>query len=172
MDFKDRIANNLNRKKLNIINQTPTTLIVDVERADSDVIEEGTVINAQLFKDFQNEIINEIPTKISQLTNDMGFLTEQQDIDAKLESSNIIAGTNISLTTVGNDVTINSTGVSLVKVWQGNTKLGGQFTIPDGTMSRYKYYIFVTSDGVFNAHYAGNDYNPDTSDGDYNDFWL
>ena len=55
MEFKDRKGKNLNRKKLKIISQTPTELIVDMERFD-EVEEEGTKIDASVFNTFQSEI--------------------------------------------------------------------------------------------------------------------
>lgn len=55
MEFKDRKGQHLNRKKLKIISQSPTELIVDMERFD-DVEEEGTKIDAEVFNAFQTEI--------------------------------------------------------------------------------------------------------------------
>lgn len=55
MEFKDRQGNHLNRKKLKIISQSPTEMIVDMERYDN-ATEEGTQINAQVFNNFQSEI--------------------------------------------------------------------------------------------------------------------
>lgn len=55
MEFKDRKGKNLNRKKLKIISQTPTELVVDMERFD-EVEEEGTKIDASVFNTFQSEI--------------------------------------------------------------------------------------------------------------------
>ena len=55
MEFKDRTGKNLNRKKLKIISQSPTEMIVDMERFD-EANEEGTKINASVFNTFQQEI--------------------------------------------------------------------------------------------------------------------
>ena len=55
MEFKDRTGENLNRKKLKIISQSPTEMIVDMERFD-EANEEGTKINASVFNTFQQEI--------------------------------------------------------------------------------------------------------------------
>ncbi len=55
MEFKDRKGRFLNRKKLKVISQTPTEIIVDVERYDEPT-EEGTKIDASVFNDFQNQI--------------------------------------------------------------------------------------------------------------------
>lgn len=55
MEFKDRKGKFLNRKKLKVISQTPTEIIVDVERYDEPT-EEGTKIDASVFNDFQNQI--------------------------------------------------------------------------------------------------------------------
>ena len=62
-----------------------------------------------------------IPTKTSDLTNDSGFLTSipseyinetelSTALTPKLEATNIIAGTNVTLTKDGNNITINATG--------------------------------------------------------------
>ena len=55
MEFKDRQGQNLNRKKIKIISQTPTEIIADIERYDT-VTEEGTLINAEVFNKFQTQI--------------------------------------------------------------------------------------------------------------------
>lgn len=55
MSFTNRTGQNLNRKKIIIINQTPNEIIADIERADT-VTEEGTPINATIFNKFQEEI--------------------------------------------------------------------------------------------------------------------
>lgn len=55
MEFKDREGKFLNRKKLKVISQTPTEIIVDVERCDEPT-QEGTKINAGVFNDFQSQI--------------------------------------------------------------------------------------------------------------------
>lgn len=47
MEFIDRQGQNLNRKKLTIISQTPTEMIVDVARYDN-ATTEGTPINANV----------------------------------------------------------------------------------------------------------------------------
>ncbi len=224
MIFKNRESTNKNRKRIKIISQTPKEIIADIERADSDVTEVGTLINAQVFNDFQSEINsavstsqnalntaatantksdtaiatansaktesetaltlaneakeiaqgieNQIPTRTSELINDSGFSTTQLDVTSKLEASNIIAGTNISLTKNGNDVTINSRGASLVRIWQGNTKLGERINISSNTMPQYKYFLFVTTKGVFLGNCVGAECNSDTSDGDYNNYLI
>lgn len=56
MEFKDRQGENLNRKRLEIIRQTPTQLIVDVFSAASNVTEYGTPINAETLTMLQDEL--------------------------------------------------------------------------------------------------------------------
>ena len=63
-EFKDRQGTNLNRKRLKIISQTPTEMIVDVERADTPS-QEGTPINASVFNGFKDEINIATNTAIS-----------------------------------------------------------------------------------------------------------
>ena len=55
MIFQDRQGTNLNRKKIKIISQTKDEIIADIERADT-VTQEGTIINAQVFNQFQESI--------------------------------------------------------------------------------------------------------------------
>lgn len=55
MIFQNRQGSNLNRKRLRIISQTAEEMIVDVERADSPIVE-GTPINASTMNQFQSEI--------------------------------------------------------------------------------------------------------------------
>lgn len=62
MVFKDREGKNLNRKRLEIVSQTPTQLVVDVFSAASDVTEYGTPINAQTLTTLQNEIDDKLAT--------------------------------------------------------------------------------------------------------------
>ena len=57
MEFKDRTGENLSRKKIIIINQTPTEIIADIVRADSPE-EEGTPINASVFSKFEETVKN------------------------------------------------------------------------------------------------------------------
>lgn len=59
MEFKDRQGLDLNRKRLKIVSQTPTEMIVDVERYDK-VSEEGTRLNAETLNRFQQEIKDQI----------------------------------------------------------------------------------------------------------------
>ena len=55
--YKNRIGNNLNRRKLTIVSQTPNEMIVDVERADSiEQGNEGTPITASTLNSFEDRI--------------------------------------------------------------------------------------------------------------------
>lgn len=55
MKFFNRTGENLNRKKIKIISQTPEEIIADIERYDNPV-NEGTKIDAETFNQFQLEI--------------------------------------------------------------------------------------------------------------------
>ena len=230
MEFKNRQGSHPNRKILNIISQTPTQIVVDVERDNTGVTEEGTPINAEVFNTFQAEITTavstantanttsqnaknvadeaktlagqantnsstavttateaktlassantksdtavstanvaktestsalaiateaktkaesiegQIPTKTSQLTNDSNFATTAM-LDPKLESTNIIAGSNIELTKNGKNVTITalSGGVGNITM-NGSTTTSPKFYAPtSGGGSGYRdiYY--------------------------------
>lgn len=58
MEFENRIANHINRRKIKIISQTPTEIIADIERADENVSNTGTPINANTFARLEN-LVNE-----------------------------------------------------------------------------------------------------------------
>ena len=94
MEFKNRQGSHPNRKILNIISQTPTQIVVDVERDNTGVTEEGTKLTAEVFNTFQNEIKAEIAESTERL------------LEPKLESENIVAGSNIEVTKNGKNVTI------------------------------------------------------------------
>lgn len=71
MEFENRIANHINRRKIKIISQTPTEIIADIERADENVTNQGTLINAQTFLDMQAEIQSALDT----VSNGIGTFT-------------------------------------------------------------------------------------------------
>ncbi len=56
MEFKNREGKNLNRKRLEVISQTPNQLIVDVFSEASNITEYGTPINAETLNTLQDEI--------------------------------------------------------------------------------------------------------------------
>lgn len=56
MVFKDRKSQNPNRRKLKIVSQGPNEIIADIERADTNVTEPGTPINAKLLNDWNTAI--------------------------------------------------------------------------------------------------------------------
>ncbi len=59
--FADRVGNNLNRRKLTIVSQTPNEMIVDVTREDSDITSEGSKLTASKL----NEVFNEIKSELN-----------------------------------------------------------------------------------------------------------
>lgn len=59
--FADRVGNNLNRRKLTIVSQTPNEMIVDVTREDSDITSEGSKLTASKL----NEVFNEIKAELN-----------------------------------------------------------------------------------------------------------
>ena len=50
MEFVDRVAEHLNRRKLTIISQTPTEIIADISRAEGTVNKPGTPLTADNLK--------------------------------------------------------------------------------------------------------------------------
>ena len=59
--FADRVGNNLNRRKLTIVSQTPNEMVVDVTRDDSDITSEGSKLTASKL----NEVFNEIKSELN-----------------------------------------------------------------------------------------------------------
>jgi len=55
--FEDREGNNLNRKKIKIVSQTPTEIIADIERADN-MSKEGSKIDAETLNNFMAYVNN------------------------------------------------------------------------------------------------------------------
>ena len=68
--FADRVGNNLNRRKLTIVSQTPNEMVVDVTRDDSDITSEGSKLTASKL----NEVFNEIKSELN--SQDKGFQTQ------------------------------------------------------------------------------------------------
>ena len=60
--FENRVGENLNRRKLTIISQSPNELIVDVDRLDKNITTEGTKINAETLNSKFQSILNQINT--------------------------------------------------------------------------------------------------------------
>ena len=64
-DFEDRISTHPNRRKLTIVSQTPTEIIADVSRYDTNVTEPGTKINASDLQDIVDKV-KDLEAKIGQ----------------------------------------------------------------------------------------------------------
>lgn len=61
-NFFNRESNNTNRRKLKIVSQTDTEFVADIERADDNVVVEGSPINAETFNGFETRL-EDIETK-------------------------------------------------------------------------------------------------------------
>lgn len=66
--FKNRQSENPNRRRLTIVEQQGNEMLVDVERADTNVTEEGTPINADVLNQWNN-IIDESNSKSTNAVN-------------------------------------------------------------------------------------------------------
>lgn len=64
-NFVDRVSTHPNRRKLTIISQSPTEIIADVSRYDTDVTQQGTKISASDLQDIVDKV-NDLETKIGQ----------------------------------------------------------------------------------------------------------
>lgn len=84
-NFSNRVSNNTNRKKLKIVEQSDTELIVDVERADDNVVNVGTKITAETFNAFDERIL-------SAESNSTSAKTAAEAAEASAEKAQSIAG--------------------------------------------------------------------------------
>ena len=64
-NFVDRVSTHPNRRKLTIISQSPTEIIADVSRYDTEVTQQGTKISASDLQDIVDKV-NDLETKIGQ----------------------------------------------------------------------------------------------------------
>ena len=94
MEFKDRQGQNLNRKKIKIISQTPTEIIADIERYD-DATEEGTLINANVFNTFQAQI-DQASIKASSALSNVNDANNKSD-EAKINANEALTKAKTAL---------------------------------------------------------------------------
>ncbi len=64
-NFVDRVSTNPNRRKLTIVSQSPTEIIADVSRYDTDVTQTGTKISASDLQDIVDKV-KDLEAKIGQ----------------------------------------------------------------------------------------------------------
>lgn len=95
MEFKDRQGQNLNRKKIKIISQSPTEIIADIERYDT-VTEEGTQINAEVLNTFQAQI-DQADYEASSALSIVNVANNKSD-EAKINASEALTKANTALT--------------------------------------------------------------------------
>ena len=95
MEFKDRQGQNLNRKKIKIISQSPTEIIADIERYDT-VTEEGTQINAEVLNTFQAQI-DQAGYEASSALSIVNVANNKSD-EAKINASEALTKAKTALT--------------------------------------------------------------------------
>ena len=64
-NFVDRVSTHPNRRKLTIVSQTPTEIIADISRYDTNITEPGTRINASDLQDIVDKV-KDLEAKIGQ----------------------------------------------------------------------------------------------------------
>lgn len=115
----------------------------------------GEQVEEYLDKIANDELINEvtglIPTKVSELENDMGYLTEIPDVQIPIESGD---GTSLVLGTNGNSVEARLNGSTLLK-------LSTQVTIETQVFIGSKVAIGAKSDNTFYRIEIGTALNSD-----------
>lgn len=86
--FKDLSGENVNRRKLKIINQTAEEMVVDVELDEG--ITEGTPITAKIMQDMYNNVknlegvkerVSAIESKLEKVSNDDETLTVNSNLN-------------------------------------------------------------------------------------------
>lgn len=95
--FQDRVSENPNRRKLNIISQTPNTIIADIERADTVVGDNvGTPISAAILNEWDSTVAEAKKDSASALvlansantTSEEALRVAQQSVDDATEAKN------------------------------------------------------------------------------------
>ena len=116
--FENRTGPYLNRRKLTIVSQTPTELIVDVTRIDDLDLDNGSKIDADTLNAKFQSIINQINTldsgtRIKIVTEFIPELTFDSDPQTQINNeATTRANFDTSLQTQINNVTNNSTKIS------------------------------------------------------------
>lgn len=100
-DFENRVSTHPNRRKLTIISQSPTEIIADVSRYDTEVTQQGTKINASDLQDIVDKV-NDLETKIGDesgtyvyynnvFQKEIYFPSNIQDqVDARVKSADLL----------------------------------------------------------------------------------
>lgn len=100
-NFVDRVSTHPNRRKLTIISQSPTEIIADVSRCDTEVTQQGTKINASDLQDIVDKV-NDLETKIGDESGTYVYFNNifqkaiyfpsdvQDQIDARVKSADLL----------------------------------------------------------------------------------
>lgn len=98
MEFKNRISDKTNRRKLNIVTgpNAGSDMVVDIMRADEDVSEVGTPINAQTFNDW-NSIVTNAKTIIEANDSKVAKLVSAPDCT----SANVYGDVKVEINSAG-----------------------------------------------------------------------
>lgn len=67
--FSDRVSTNTSRRKLKIVSQTDSEVVADIERADENILNEGTPITAEALNAFDLRIETSETNAINAVTN-------------------------------------------------------------------------------------------------------
>lgn len=140
--FADRVGNNLNRRKLTIVSQTPNEMIVDVTREDSDITSEGSKLTASKLNEVFNEIKSELNsqdkgTKVK--INEVGQEELNFTSDPQTQITNIVNNTSKISNTNGGFSAGNGAECSIDAIQLG----AGTNSIPKS--------LQVYNDNIYNA---------------------
>jgi len=102
LEFKDRVSSNPNRRKLTIVQQQGNEMLVDMERADTNVTEQGTAINSAFLRNWNDCIKHAVEQSNSAKTSAQNAQDEAQRAKTSaLESENKV---NTAITNVNNAI--------------------------------------------------------------------
>ena len=101
IEFKDRVSNTPNRRKIKIISQTADEIIADIEMADNPT-ESGTAINAEMLNNIQDiayEALNQVTQKQGTIVQENGAYVNTFYADKKLDINQGASNANKVMTT-------------------------------------------------------------------------
>lgn len=161
--FADRQGTNLNRRKFAIISQTPSEMIVDVERADSPTMPSKPVSASDLnqildkIKSLNSEITSKVGTIINvngqpqsnyELNNKADALALQNEISARINTYSVLEG---ALNNIKNNVTsiCNSSGGAALGL-NAFANASGAFQLGSGTNTK-ENSLQINDDNIYDA---------------------
>ncbi len=180
-DFENRVSRHPNRRKLTIISQSPTEIIADIDRADSNVTKEGTKIDADDLQVIINKVNNledkigetagtfvyvdnQFETQLSFTSNPQTQITNEATTRANFDNNlqSQINANAVNISNINNNITNINTNVS--NITNNTTKLQntqGGFTAGNGSQATAGGAVGMnttTTSGFAGGHSATSDW--------------